>query len=94
MPDIANRALLAEVLQVYSEAANAERAGTSAQFRSDTLVPSLVQQAMDDPMPDDDDDEAAAFITSVNQYAAEWPSFVPHTAFQYIVCKAIGDMCI
>jgi len=92
MPDIENRALLAEVLQIYSEASNAERAGCSMQFRRDTLVPAIIQDAMDEPMLTED--EAAAFITSINQYEAEWVSFSPSTPFQHIVFNAIGRLSV
>ena len=92
MPDIENRALLAEVLQIYSEASNAERAGCSMQFRRDTLVPAIIQDAMDEPMLTED--EAAAFITSINQYEAEWDSFSPSTPFQMIVFDAIGRLSV
>lgn len=90
MPELENAALLAEVLQVYSEAARAERAGESQRFRTDVLVPALVQCAMDEATPVD----PVAFITSINAYEAEWNSFVPTTPFQHIVCQAISSMTI
>ena len=92
MPEVSNRPLLAEVLQIYSEAANAERAGCSAQFRRDTLVPAIVEEAMDEPMLTED--AAAAFLTSINQYESEWNSFCPSTPFQQIVFDAIGRIPI
>jgi hypothetical protein len=90
MPELENSALLAEVLQVYSEAARAERAGESQQFRKDLLVPALVQCAMDEATPGD----PTAFISSINAYESEWDSFGPTTPFQHIVCQAISSMSI
>lgn len=92
MPEVTNKPLLAEVLQIYSEAANAERAGCSTEFRRDTLVPAIVEQAMDEPVLTED--AAAAFLTSINQYATEWDSFQPRTPFQQIVCDAIGRLSL
>ena len=90
MPDIANKALLAEVLQVYSQSAAAERAGHAAQFRQNTLVPALVEQAYEDSSTFD----ISAVCEKVEEFAAAWEAYVPETAFQHIVRQAINDICV
>lgn len=92
MPELENTPLLAEVLQVYSEAARAERTGASAHFRRNTLVPAIVDTAM--TTTDLNDVEAVAFLSSIDAHEAEWESFVPATPFQHIVCNAISRITI
>jgi hypothetical protein len=92
MPDIPNRALLAEIMACYSAAARAERTGSSAQFRQTLLVPAIVAQAMDTVAPEGD--AAVSFVNSINQYHSAWDSYLPCTPFQFIVRDAINSIAI
>ena len=80
------------MLQVYSESAAADRAGHSAQFRRQTLVPAIVEDAYDGSALSED--ELAEFAKEMEAYAQEWDQFQPATAFQEIVCDCINKICV
>jgi len=89
MPEIPNTALLADIMACYSGALRAERTGTAAQYRRETLVPAIVGQAI---VPEVNDDEATRFVNSINAYTSTWKDFTPETPFQIIVCNAINKL--
>lgn len=88
MPDIKDQQLLAEVLECYSDAARAQRMGQERQWRSEMLIPDIIQQAT--PTGRESCDDAEAFVTSINQYNGM--PFVPHTPFQQMVSMSINGM--
>mgnify|MGYP003389011651 CR=1 FL=1 len=88
MPDIPDQQLLAEVLECYSDAARAHREGEESTWRTDTMIPDIIQQAT--PTGHASGDDAEAFVTSINQYNGQ--AFVPHTAFQQMVSRSINGM--
>ena len=90
MPEVENKALLAEVMACYSDAARAERTGMAARWRREHLVPGIMQESM--PQGTIDDDEATGFINSINAYNSIWESFTPTSPFQQIVCNAINTL--
>ena len=90
MPEIANTALLAEILACYSDAARAERTGTAATNRRETLIPAIVEQSM--PQDPIGEDEATRFVNSINEYNQTWEAYMPSTPFQMIICNAINKL--
>lgn len=92
MPDLEHTPLLAEVLQLYSVAERAERTGASREFRSNTLVPAIVDTAMSAAVLSES--EAIAFLSSIDAHEAEWSTFEPTTPFQRIVFDAINGITI
>jgi len=88
MPDIQDQRLLAEVLECYSDAARALRIGEQRQWRTDTMIPDIIQQAT--PTGAESCDDAEAFVNSINQYNGQ--AFVPHTPFQQMVSRSINGM--
>lgn len=92
MPELEHTALLAEVLQLYSAAARAERTGESGHFRRTILVPAIVNTAMEATALSES--EAAVFLSSIDAHEAEWNTFTPSTPFQHIVFNAISNIAI
>lgn len=90
MPRIANVALLAEVMASYSDALSAERTGTAAKYRRETLIPAVVAHATS--LNGINDAEAAEFVKSINVCTSNWSQFAPTTPFQTIVCNAINKL--
>jgi hypothetical protein len=90
MPQIANVSLLAEVMACYSDALSAERTGTAAKYRRETLIPDLVAHATS--RNGVSDAEAVEFVKSINVSSSEWSHFVPTSPFQTIVCNAINKL--
>ena len=92
LPQLEHTPLLAEVLQVYSEAARAERTGASTDFRRNTLVPAIVHTAMESAALTESD--TVGFLSVIDAYKQEWNLFVPATPFQHIVVNAISGISI
>lgn len=92
MPEVDNQPLLREVLAVYSDTAHAERNGHAAQFRQQQLIPGIIENAYQTSGIAEQD--AGQFIERMQEYADEWDSFQPCTAFQQIVVDAINKICI
>lgn len=93
MPVVANKALLANVMACYSDALRAERTGTAAQYRRETLIPAIVAHAM--PNPSEvaiTDEDATKFVNSINAYTYTWEHYVPTSPFQIIICNAINKL--
>ena len=75
-----------------SVAERAERTGASREFRSNTLVPAIVDTAMSAAVLSES--EAIAFLSSIDAHEAEWSTFEPTTPFQRIVFDAINGITI
>ncbi len=88
MPDIQDQQLLAEVLECYSDAARAHRLGEERQWRTDIMIPDIIQQAT--PICPTSSNDAEAFVNSINQYSRQ--AFVPCSAFQQMVVRAINGI--
>ena len=92
MPEIANKAVLSEIMACYGMAHESERNGTAADFRQNTLVPAIVDDAFQTALPAQE--EADAFLASVSHCAGMWDSYTPCTPFQTIVYDAINRIAI
>ena len=91
MPQVENTELLAEVLRDYSELSGAASDNTLSDYRTETLVPSIVEQAMES-VTEDTSEELT--LEEVQTLATQWDSFVPVTAFQQIVHDCISKIGI
>ena len=87
MPDIEDKDLLAEVLSVYPQAAEAEQSGVASAFRQNVLVPDIVQSAFEAVTADGPDKES--IVADMEKLSNEWDSFEPVTPFQKIVVDCI-----
>ena len=92
MPDIQNKALLREVLQDYDGLSAAERSGEASEYRTNTLVPSIVEEAFEAVTVA----ESGSNMTKsdVARLAAQWDSFEAITPFQKIVVDCINRIGI
>jgi len=84
MPDVQDKALLAEVLAILSEARRTERTGVQ--------VPAFIENASAHREMTEED--AVAFINCINLQEAQAANFEPSTPFQHIVCGAINKVPI
>ena len=84
MPDVQDKALLAEVLAIQSEARRTQRTGVQ--------VPAFIENASAHRELTEDD--AIAFIHCINLQEEQAATFQPSTPFQYIVCGAINNVPI
>lgn len=92
MPELENKELLSEVLQVYEGASQAERGNNGREFRRDVLVPALVEDAMRAISPTES--ESQNLLESVEQCSEEWNAFEPATPFQHIVVDCVNKIGI
>lgn len=91
-PVIEDHALLSEVMQVYESANTAERQGVGPQFRTQQLIPAILESAS--MGCDMNDDEAQHFIDDINQNQEHAAQFVPTTAFEQVVFAAINKVSL
>ena len=91
-PVIEDHALLSEVMQVYESANTAERQGVGPQFRTQQLIPAIIESAS--MGHDMNDDEAQHFLDEINQNQEHAAQFVPTTAFEQVVFAAINKVSL
>ena len=91
MPDIEDKQLLAEVLHDYNGLSGAAMSGSLSEYRTDTLVPTIVEKAMESVT---DRSDSTLTLEKVHELALQWESFEPVTAFQQIVYNCINKIGI